>query len=352
MSTSAYHRGVRVLSGEQRGLGASLLRGVLAAAEPFYATAMAARNRAYDRSILPVHRLPRPVLSVGNLTAGGTGKTPVVQWLARRLCEAGHRPAVLLRGYKRAAGISDEQAMLTDALAGCAVVHAQPDRVAGGKAVLQDHPQTDVFVLDDGFQHRRLWRDFDLVLIDCTAPFGFGHVHPRGLLREPLAGLGRAHAILLTRSDQVTAGRRREIESAIRRHNRHAPLFACNHAHAGVRLADGSDAPLDALAGRRFVVFAGIANPSALESRLAGLPGECVACRWFDDHHVYSDGELTSLRDTPGADVLLCTEKDWVKVRSLPAAAGAPIWRLRLEVRFEADHERQLLALLLSAVQP
>lgn len=351
MPATGQPRALRILNGEQRGLGASLLRGVLAAAEPFYATAMAARNRAYDRHILAALRLPRPVISVGNITAGGTGKTPVVQWLAHRLHEAGHRPAILMRGYKRAAGgVSDEEALLRDALAGQAVVHAQPDRVAGGRAVLQQHPQTDVFVLDDGFQHRRLWRDFDLVLIDCTCPFGFGHVHPRGLLREPLAGLARAHAILLTRYDQVAATQHGHIEWAIRQHNRHAPLFVCSHAHHALRLPDGSEAPLDALRGRRFVLFAGVANPASLQTMAARLPGTCTAMRWFDDHHDYSDADLAALRAVVGTDLLLCTEKDWAKILSLPTTTtGTPIWRLKLEVQFGAGHEQQLLTLLLSA---
>ena len=188
------------MSGERRGVRASVLRGTLGAAEPLYAAAVRGRNWLFDRGV-GVRRLPRPVVSVGNITAGGTGKTPVVLWLADRLRRKGRRPAVLLRGYE-AEGRPQRRA---DAARGAArtrrarcrpriAVGVNPNRLAGGDGVLRGRPDVDVFVLDDGFQHRKLARDFDLVLIDAAQPFGYGHVHPRGLLREPLAGLRRADA--------------------------------------------------------------------------------------------------------------------------------------------------------------
>src|SRR4051812_22379030 len=184
------------MSGEARGVGAALLRAGLSVISPVYATVMRGRNAKFDLG-LGVTRLPRPVISVGNITAGGTGKTPVVRWLCERLRDTGERPAVLMRGYKAAAGErGDEAAMLEGMLNRSGVqnvvVHAQADRVAGGLGVLRDHPDVSVFVLDDGFQHRRLARDFDLVLVDACEPLGYGRVFPRGLLREPACGLGRA----------------------------------------------------------------------------------------------------------------------------------------------------------------
>src|SRR5688572_14666219 len=155
------HWAMEVLSGEDRSLGAMALRRVLSAAELVYAPLMSARNLAYSRGFLKAHRLPRPTISVGNLTTGGTGKTPVVRWLAEQLIERRLRPAVLLRGYRKsAAGVSDERELLADALGSEAAVIANADRRAGAMAALRDLPQPDVFVLDDAFQHRRVARDF------------------------------------------------------------------------------------------------------------------------------------------------------------------------------------------------
>ncbi len=341
------------MSGEAGGVGASMLRGVLACAEPLYAGLMRVRDALYDAGWFAAHRLGRPVISVGNITAGGTGKTPVVAWLVQRLREAGHKPAVLMRGYKSAAGISDEQALLAEALG--VIVHAQADRVAGGEFVVARHPEVDVLVLDDGFQHRRLARDFDLVLLDATRPFGYGHVHPRGLLREPLVGLKRADGFIITRCDQATAVARENIERTVRQFNPRAPIFAARHAHTGFRSASASagdlpDISLSALDGRRFFVVAGIGNPQSLERQMRELPGTYVG-HWFaGDHHAYGAADVGYIRQQAmavGADTLVVTEKDWVKLRHQNLEDSAlPIWRIALEIEFEPDHAEQLLRLL------
>src|SRR5687768_14020692 len=169
-----------LMSGRLRGVGPSLLRALLRAAELPYAGAMRIRNKLYDAGLCKAHELDVPVISVGNITAGGTGKTPVVRWLVTQLRSRGMAPAVLMRGYRRGSQrSSDEQALLAEALAfpgEPTVVHAEADRVAGGRKVLREN-HVSTLVLDDGFQHRRLARDFDLVLIDATQPFGYGHVH-------------------------------------------------------------------------------------------------------------------------------------------------------------------------------
>src|SRR4051794_2790213 len=197
------------MGGEDRSIRASLLRGATAAAEPFYAVVAAARNRAFDAGLRKIHRLPRATISIGNITTGGTGKTPVVRWLAQRLRESGRRVAVLSRGYKAEPGkLGDEQLMLDHALNSSVEqqrVHivANPDRVAGASEALRLRPETDVFLLDDGFQHRRAGRDLDVVLVSATNPFGYGRVLPRGMLREPLSGLRRAGAFIVSHADQV-----------------------------------------------------------------------------------------------------------------------------------------------------
>jgi tetraacyldisaccharide 4'-kinase len=350
-------RVLRLISGQARGLGPGLLRAVLLAAEAPYSLAIRLRNALYKRGMLRIGRLPRPVISVGNLTAGGTGKTPVVRWLAQQFAQQGRRPAILLRGYKsQHPQAADEATMLQEMLRRLAIVHAQPDRLAGGRLVLRQHPDVDLFILDDGFQHRRLHRDFDLVLVDVTNPLGFEHVHPRGLLREPPSGLQRADAILLTRCSAVDAEQCGQIETLLRRWNSHAPIFRSSHVHASLRSAgcpvdSAPDVPMAALSGRRFFACAGIANPQPLFAQLAGCGGTLAGTRAFPDHHAYSESDWEDLQNQSaavGAQLVLVTEKDWVKLRHLSAVAAGqvPLLRLDLQLAFENDHEARLLELI------
>jgi tetraacyldisaccharide 4'-kinase len=339
--------GRRVISGDARGVRAAAMRVGLGVASPLYAGLMRARNWKYDRGF-GVRRLPRPVVSVGNVTTGGTGKTPVVRWLCERFRGAGRRPAVLMRGYKAAPGErGDEQAMLEELLNRPGVepvsVQADANRFEGGQAVLKAHPEVDLFVLDDGFQHRRVGRDFDLVLMDASNPFGYGRVIPRGLLREPLGSLRRADAVLITRADQGDA---EAIAQTVRQYDATVPVYRCTHAHAGLRSGvDGELRPLQTLIGRSFFAFAGIGNPEGLVHQLAALPGRLAGTRWFGDHWNYSEadvGRLLKEAEAADADLILTTEKDWTKVRCFAAGAAIPIWRLELAVRFRDDDESKL----------
>jgi tetraacyldisaccharide 4'-kinase len=255
-----------------------------------------------------------------------------------------------MRGYKaRPGGRGDEQAMLEGLLnrdgVAPVVVQADPSRVAGGLAVLRGHPDVSVMVMDDGFQHRRLARDFDLVLIDACQPFGFGRVIPRGLLREPLGGLRRADAILITRADQASSQAIERIVARVRAFNADVPVYRCSHAHVGLRSADGGLHSLEELTRRRFFAFAGIGNPEGLEAQLRRLPGELRGRRWLGDHWDYSASDVAGLHDEAracGADLLVTTEKDWVKIARM-AGAGLPVWRVELAVRFEGGDEERLL---------
>jgi tetraacyldisaccharide 4'-kinase len=329
---------LRVLSGEHRGIGATLLRGGLALAEPAYAGLMLARNFAYNRGLKKIRRLPRATVSVGNITTGGTGKTPVVRWLAEAFVERGLRPAVLLRGYRgeTTTGGSDEQRMLAALLGDKAAVVGNADRVAGAMAAMAPLSQPDVFVLDDAFQHRRAGRDFDLVLVNATQPFGYGHVIPRGLLREPLAGLRRADGVVVTRSDQVPPQRLAEIENTV------AEYVAREHIHRAVHQL--TVPPV--LNQRRFLAFAGIGDPASLQRQLESIDG-FVGFRAFGDHHAYDADDLATLqRDAAraGAEILLTTEKDWVKIEPLASRCPLPIVRLDVRIAFRGDDGERLLA--------
>lgn len=333
---------------------ASMLRGILSAVEPCYIYIVSKRNRRFDAG-KGVRKLPRPVISIGNITAGGTGKTPVVRWLCEQLRAAGRHPAVLMRGYKSKYGVSDEQQMLAQALHSPndspIVVHVNPDRFAGGMEVLREHPEVDLFVLDDGFQHRKLHRDFDLVLINATEPFGFGHVHPRGLLREPLTELRRADAVLITRSDEVDPAKLVDIEREIARHCPGKPMV--HASHAPVKLLDGqSTRAIEELAGKRVFAFCGIGDPDSFFRAIKKRAGQVTRTRAFPDHHAYSEVDLVEIESAvSGAEVLVTTEKDWAKLASLRPTT-TPIWRVEIAIRFREGDEAWLLShLLKSAIE-
>ena len=310
----------RLVDGSARGPAAVLARGGLAALAAPYSLAMRARNTAYDCGLLAISSAPVPVISIGNLTLGGTGKTPLVAWCAQTLRAAGLRPAIVSRGYGVETGqTSDEAAELGILLPDVPHV-ANRDRVAGACAAAA--AGAGAVVLDDGFQHRRLARDLDIVAVDATDPFGCGHIFPRGLLREPLAGLARAQAVVLTRATLVDAHRRDSIRATLASAcGGRLPAVWAEAAHRPVqfRTASGAALPLAALAGKRIVAFAGIGNPSAFRATLEDLGAEVVGFRPFADHHAYTAHDLSALATSAraaGADLAVTTLKDLVKVRS------------------------------------
>ncbi len=206
-----------IVSGRRRGPVAAVLRGALGLAEPCYAAAVRWRNRRYDRGAATVHRVGVPVLSVGNLTLGGTGKTPMVRWLAQWFHNRGARVAVVSRGYGAKVGNANDEALELRRLLPDVPHLENPDRVAAAREAVATLG-CQAILLDDGFQHRRIARDLDIVLLDALAPFGFGHVFPRGTLREPLAGLRRADAVVLSRADLLDSSEREEIWQTVRAH--------------------------------------------------------------------------------------------------------------------------------------
>jgi tetraacyldisaccharide 4'-kinase len=348
---SGEERYIRIISGEQRGPCAVAMRGLLTLAELPYRAAMATRNRLYDGGVCHSFDLGRPTISVGNITAGGTGKTPVVKWLASHLATSGRHPAILLRGYRRTdAGLSDEARLLANALPGVGVI-ANPDRIAGAQQALAQYPATDSFILDDGMQHRRARRNLELVLIHAGSPFGFGHVHPRGLLREPLSGLSRADAIILTHASEISAEAADRLQGTIGRYS-NAPIFHADHVNTHLIAADtAARMPMEVLEQTRFVAFAGIGRPDSLERTLSATGRTFAAFERFPDHHAYAASDLAHLSAIcrqHRAELLVTTEKDWVKLHALPRpAALPPILRLELAIAFWENEEQALLGLIL-----
>lgn len=339
-----------VMSGRAKGVGAAAARAAMALAEPVYAGAATRRNRRFDQGSREIRRLPRPVISVGNLTTGGTGKTPAVQWLVRALVARGQKPGVLLRGYGKSADAvaSDEEALLRESL-GVPVV-ANADRFRGGELLLKQSPETTVLVLDDGFQHRRLARDVDIVLIDATNPFGFDHVLPRGLLREPASGIARAHLVILTRTNQAEPAVLDAIETRVREYNLAAPIVRSDHAPKAFVRGD-ERLTIDTLRGTRVFALSGIGNPAAFERSLAQAGVEVVGHRRFGDHHAFSDADVaTTLAEAQATSAthVVTTEKDWVKLAALDRVRSSllPFLRLAIELAMSTDDEQRSLAVI------
>ena len=327
----------RLADGSRRGPGAGLARACLALLEVPYTSVVCARNAAFDHGLLGVQTAPVPVVSVGNLTLGGTGKTPLVAWVASSCLAHGRRPAIVSRGYAAARGeTSDEAAELARILPG--VPHlADRDRAAAARRAAAHG--ADVVVLDDGFQHRRLARDLDIVAIDATDPFGCGRVFPRGLLREPLSGLRRARAIVLTRADEVDAERRDAILAAlaVAHGARTPPVWAqARHAPQRLRTAAGREVPLDTIRGRRVVGLSGIGNPAAFRRTLSDAGAEVVEFRAFPDHHAYSTADAAAVgaaAAAAGADFVVTTLKDLVKLPH-ETLGGVPLVAIEVAVEF------------------
>jgi tetraacyldisaccharide 4'-kinase len=307
----------RLVGGQETGPKAELARTVLTLASFPYGAVVAARNWSYDRGLIRSYHAEIPVVSVGNLTLGGTGKTPMVEWIARWFRQRGVRVAILSRGYGATDGLNDEGRVLEDNLPD--VPHLQnPDRAASAQIATREL-QAELIVLDDGFQHRYLARNLDLVLLDALDPFGAGRLFPRGLLREPVGSLKRASLVVLSRSDQKSAAERAAIRSQAERSA--GPLRWVETRHAPLDLIDGENqaSELSLLQGRRVAAFCGIGNPEAFRRTLLPLVSSVCDLRSFPDHHAYTDDDVGSLerwaRDL-AADLVLTTQKDLVKLRA------------------------------------
>lgn len=278
-------------------------------------------------------RLPKPVISVGNIVAGGTGKTPMVEALAREWLRRGGRPAILSRGYRAGPEGNDEYRVLKRRLPG--VPHVQDRRRArGGARVLAEHPDVDLFLLDDGFTHRQLHRDLDLVLIDATSPFDNGHLIPRGRLREPWRALARADAFVLTRAEEASPHKLVILRAFLSERFPSTPLLSVASRFEGVRHADGRHGDLEVRDGERWGAFAGIGNPTGFYRSLRRLGVDVVATKSFVDHHHYGPRDLESIASwarEERLDALVCTEKDGVKLEELSGFAELepPVRQLR-----------------------
>ena len=329
-----------LVSGRRRGLRAACLRAVLGAIAVPYALAVRWRNRRYDRSLRLVRRVGVPVISIGNLTLGGTGKTPMAAWTARRLRRQGLRVAILSRGYgAEPGGVNDEALELERQLPD--VPHIQnPDRVEAAELAIEEFG-CQAILLDDGFQHRRIHRDLDIVLIDALEPFGFERIFPRGTLREPIRGLQRAGIVVLTRADMLKRGPREEIRARVARLAPDAAWAEVAHAPEHLLAASGDRQPIASLAGRKVAAFCAVGNPAGFQRTLADCGYRVAAFREFPDHHPYRRGDIESLASwaqQAAASAVVCTAKDLVKI-GVDRLGRLPLWALAIGIRFLSGQE-------------
>lgn len=323
-----------VVRGERRGPLAALARLGLRLASWPYGLGAWARNTLFDRGWKTAHKAPVPVVSVGNLTLGGTGKTPCVEWVARFYRELGVQVAILSRGYGSEANRNDEAMVLEENLPD--VPHLQGrDRVELATTAAEEL-EAELLILDDGFQHRRLRRDLDVVLIDATRPPMCDYLFPRGTLREGAGSLRRAGAVVLTRCDQVPAAELDAIRGWLARRFPGKPVAATEHRP--IDLIGGAEPePVRSLAGRAVAAFCGVGNPAAFRRTLEGLGAVVADFRTFPDHHAYAREDVDDLtrwaESLPTDAWVATTQKDWVKLR-IGSLAGRPLRAVRVGLAF------------------
>jgi tetraacyldisaccharide 4'-kinase len=322
------------------GASSAVARRSLAPFSILYGGVIALRNLYYDRIRAASRAASVPVVSIGNLTVGGTGKTPLTIELVRRLVAAGARPAILTRGYGAAGGETADEVLEFRLVLPDVPVIVNPDRVAGA-ATAQREYDTDCLVLDDGFQHRRLRRDLDVVLIDALDPWGGGWLLPAGRLREPLRSLRRAEWIVITRSNQADAPALQNIVVTLSRYATDVPV-TCADVEADALVAlDGRRRPLASLVGVRVLPVCGLGNPTTFLQLVAQTQARLCEPLVFPDHHRYSLADVAAIAATAGqrgAKCVVTTRKDWVKLQRLWSAAAdaaKDVELLRLDTRLE-----------------
>jgi tetraacyldisaccharide 4'-kinase len=324
-----------------------------------YSLATRLRLAAYRRHLFSVSKLDAVVISVGNVTTGGTGKTPLVEWVCRALTDEGKRVCVLTRGYRRhnpneqvvvsdgnnvlaeVSAAGDEPLLLARNLLGIAAVVCNSNRTAAGRWAI-DNLQSEVFVLDDGFQHLQLARDLNIVTIDATNPWG-GGLLPYGHLREPLAGLSRADCFVLTRTEQNTnlASITAELEKIVGQ----TPIFHSRMVTTGLRRLNGESVDRVSSVPQPIAAFCGVGNPASFFDHLRREGNELAFEREFPDHYNYNQADVDRIvaeAKGGGARSILTTAKDAVKLSSHHFQIPCYV----LEIKIAIADEPQLIQLI------
>ncbi|MBI3725106.1 tetraacyldisaccharide 4'-kinase [bacterium] len=334
-----------LIRGESRGLLPALARGGLRAASWGFRAGVLVRSELYGSGLLATSRATLPVISIGNLTTGGTGKTPLALALAERLASREEKVAVIARGYgaERPGELNDELRLVRSRLPDVRV-YAGGDRVAQAERAAREG--ATVALLDDGFQHRRLARDVDILVVDASDPFGTGpeaspdaaFLLPRGLLREPLSAARRATAIVLSRADQAGPARVEALRAVLRENGVTAPVALMQLEALTLRTVSGDErlAPTN-LRAKKVVLLSGIGNPDAFAATARSLGAVVARTISLPDHHAFVAEDLAHaarVADEILADMILVTEKDAVKIAELGASPpGRPLYVLSVDAR-------------------
>ncbi|MBN8645428.1 MAG: tetraacyldisaccharide 4'-kinase [Planctomycetes bacterium] len=287
--------------------------------ETVYRAAITRRNRRFDTTAQP-RAFPIPIISVGNLSVGGTGKTPMVATIARWMLDDAHRPAIVLRGYARHRGLpSDEEAEYLERFSGRVPVIANPDRAAAIEELLARNA-ADRVILDDGFQHRRVRRDADIVLIDATRDPFADRLLPAGWLREPVDSLSRAHAVVITHADRVSESDLRTLQRRITTVAPRAAVALAKHHWSALRVqglhgAPDRIEPAASLRNKRVLIAAAIGHPNAFIEQAKAHDADIVSTTIRRDHHHWTQSETRALTAEAArlSAAVLTTLKDWVK---------------------------------------
>jgi len=340
------HRFDRFLYRKEKRLGERILLFPLYLLSLPYGWAVRTRSLLYSLQLLKTRTLSCPVISVGNITVGGTGKTPLVMALAKGLMDRGIPIAILSRGYKRTKTSEpvvsdgrniflspeesgDEPFLMAQVCRGVPVLVGK-DRFSNGRVAFR---QFDIkgLLLDDGYQHLPLRRDLDILLIDSHLGFGDDHLLPRGILREPLSHLRRAHLFLLTKVEDLKTSQ--SIEKKIHEIHPRADVFHSHYQPVSLVNIQGKGEELASLKGKKVLALSGIANPDSFSTLLRKCGAEIVREAIFPDHHVYLSGDLSSIKEkSQGVDCIVTTEKDMLKLRKL-GIDHLPIRALRIEMK-------------------
>ena len=308
-----------------------------------YAVAVLVRNWAYDRQVFKSYDQQVPVISIGNLTVGGSGKTPIVIWLANQL-HGQKNVAIVSRGYgKLGDGLNDEGREIA-IQAPHAIQVQNPDRVQGAQTAKEELEELSnsldpVILLDDGFQHRRLHRDVDVVVIDATNPFGYGYLLPRGLLREPRSSLYRAKIVIISRCELVDQQHLSQIKKTLLECNPKLSIYESSTKITGLANLHSESISLDSICNQKVMAFCGIGNPYAFFDSLKREGLNLTSTMIFPDHHKFNAQEMRNIyAHGSDCDAILCTQKDFVKLQL--DEAEIPVYAVQIAIKIEEQDQR------------
>ncbi|MDR3108940.1 MAG: tetraacyldisaccharide 4'-kinase [Planctomycetaceae bacterium] len=350
LRTSVYYH--KLITGTAHGFVTGLLRGLLYLVSLVYGMVMLGRNFFYDKRFLSSYTADVPVISVGNVTLGGTGKTPFVCWLSQVLLEHGYKVGLVSRGYKKlndedGSGERHNDEYLEMLIKLPDVPHFQsPNRADACRRMLTAN-KLDCVILDDAFQHRKVNRQLDIVLIDATEPDGLGYIFPRGTCREPMSSLKRADVLLLSRADSVDANERARLREKLTALSPKAVYGEIVHRPVNV-VSFGEKVtrqPVSMLKERKIFAFNGIGNPDAFERTLVQTGAEINGSKVFFDHHHYDESDIQHLADAAkktNAEMIVTTMKDIVKIKR-EKIGDIPLYAIEIGIEFLNEEESRCI---------